>query len=218
MGTKHQPIPRQVSKAQRLTLKQRLGKTRVDAFRFVDREFVDAPAVGREWPNEETAAVRSPRLKSSLSPGELKALRAVGFEPDANYKDQVRRVRRRTAANERAIVETALSCATVANMFDLSLAQVRKRIRARELWAIKIGTRYVLPRFQFYRGNVLTGWVAVLHALDAGLSTVAICNWMHLRTPEFAWAGKNRSPREWLIAKRPVDRVVRYAKDIAVGM
>ena len=153
-----------------------------------------------------------------LSPRELEALCAAGFGFDAADGEKAARSKLVSAAAQRTMIDSALSSAAVASMLRLSVEQVRRRIRKRELWAIKIATRYALPFVQFHRADVLPGWPAVFQAFDERLSPLAIANWMVLRTSEFAWAGRRHSPREWLIAMRPVDRVVSEAKYMGCGM
>jgi hypothetical protein len=141
----------------------------------------------------------------------------VGSKFDKAHGEKAARSRLISAAAQQAVIDSALSSAAVASLLHLSSEQVRRRIRKRELWAIKTATRYALPFVQFHQADVLPGWPAVLQAFDEQLNPLTIANWMVVRTSEFAWAGRRHSPREWLIALRPVDRVVLEAKYIGCG-
>lgn len=164
--------------------------------------------------NEPLLAERTKSASHALSAGELAALRAIGLSPEKFEGDRATDPLLRSIGDYMALLETSFTTAQAAKHLKVDISRVRQRLRERSLYGMEYERELRLPRFQFERGRALPGLAQVLAALPAALNPLDVAEWFLSPHPdlEVPDGEEGVSPREWLLAGRPVDAVTALAK------
>lgn len=166
-----------------------------------------------------TTATTSPsnhRPAAEFSAAELKALRGVGAFKDDAVVEATNDPLIRSHAQYMALLEESLSASEAAKLLRVDVSRVRQRLRERSLFGLEYDGSWRLPRFQFERRLVIPGLAQVLKALPSDLFPLDVVDWFLLPEPELQLESDPAplSPREWLLSGRPIDAVVRLARDL----
>ena len=112
-----------------------------------------------------------------------------------------------------AILETSLSPAEVAGRLAVSAARVRQTIQSGALFAVRMGGRWRIPRFQFRGGKLVPNIGVVNAAAPPTLDPVSLERWYRTPDPDLPGPdGEAVSPLDWLLAGRdpaPLIAIVR---------
>jgi len=164
--------------------------------------------------NEPLLAERPMSAVQALSAGEVMALQAVGLSTRPFAGEKTRDPLLRSIGDYMALLETSLTAAQAAKHLKVDVSRVRQRLRERSLYGIEYEREHRLPRFQFERGRALPGLAEVLAALPAGLNPLDVAEWFLSPHPDLEAPGRDdgMSPREWLLAGRPVAAITALAK------
>jgi hypothetical protein len=122
----------------------------------------------------------------------------------------------RSHAEYMALFEESLSAAEAAKLLRVDIMRVRQRLRVRSLFGLEYEGTWRLPPFQFERRRIIRGLASVLKALPSELFPLDVVDWFLLSEPELQLDSDAAplSPREWLLAGRPIDAVARIARDL----
>ncbi len=183
----------------------------------VDREVTESlfqEARRRLLANEPLLAERTKGANHALSAGEVAALHAVGLSSGKFEGGRTTDPLLRSIGDYMALLETSLTTAQAAKHLKVDVSRVRQRLRERSLYGIEYERELRLPRFQFVRGRALPGLAEVLAALPAGLNPLDVAEWFLSPHPDLEVPDSDEgvSPREWLLAGRPVGAVTALAK------
>ena len=167
-----------------------------------------------------TTATGSPAgrpVAGGFSASELTTLRGVG----AFIKDDVpvnadSDPLLRSQAQYMALLEESLSAAEAAKLLRVDVTRVRQRLRERSLYGLEYEGAWRLPRFQFERRLIIPGLAQVLKALPPDLFPLDVLDWFLLPESELQLESDAAplSPRAWLLSGRPIDAVVKVARDL----
>jgi hypothetical protein len=98
------------------------------------------------------------------------------------------------------LLMTSLDVAAAARLLKVNTSRIRQRLIARELYGIKDGKRWLLPRFQFVGNRLVPGIERVIPNLPEGLHPIAAVRWFFIPHPDLG-AGDDEEPTpplEWL--------------------
>lgn len=183
----------------------------------VDREVTESlfqESRRRLLANEPLLAERPTGANHALSAGEVAALHAVGLSSGKFEGSRTTDPLLRSIGDYMALLETSLTTAQAAKHLKVDVSRVRQRLRERSLYGIEYERELRLPRFQFVRGRALPGLAEVLAALPAGLNPLDMAEWFLSPHPDLELPDEEEgvSPRQWLLAGRPVSAVTALAK------
>jgi hypothetical protein len=151
-----------------------------------------------------------------LCAAELAALRGVAaFKNDVPVNADSDPLLR-SQAQYMALLEESLSAAEAAKLLRVDVTRVRQRLRERSLYGLEYEGTWRLPRLQFERRLVIPGLAQVLKALPPDLFPLDVVDWFLLPEPELQLESDAAplSPRAWLLSGRPIDAVVKVARDL----
>ena len=160
---------------------------------------------------EQLSARRAPSV-GTLSEAEMALFEQGGLPaPDPA---------RKTASDVGAVeygmlLDHSLSVDEAARLMTVNGSRIRQRLASRELFGIKDGRSWRIPRFQFDRGRLVPGIEQVLPVLPEGMHPVAVNRW--LKTPNEDLeieADAIVSPLEWLTSGRDPSRVRELAASL----
>jgi hypothetical protein len=156
------------------------------------------------------------RVADDFSAAETAALRSVGAYKDEPVVEVDDDPLIKSHAEYMALLEESLSTAQAARLLRVDVSRIRQRLRERSLFGIEYEGSWRLPRFQFERRLVIPGLSRTLDALPPDLFPLDVVDWFALPDPDLQMAADAAplSPRDWLIAGRPVDAVVMLARDL----
>ncbi len=156
---------------------------------------------------------------AEFSAAEIKALRGVGAFKDDAIVGATDDPLIRSHAQYMALLEESLSASEAAKLLRVDVSRVRQRLRERSLFGLEYDGSWRLPRFQFERRLVIPGLAQVLKALPSDLFPLDVVDWFLLSDSELQLESDPAplSPREWLLSGRPIDAVVRLARDLTRG-
>ena len=121
-----------------------------------------------------------------------------------------------TAVKYAAIVEGSLTAREVGERLGLTGGRVRQLIADRSLYSFLMGSRRLIPRFQFLPDGGLVPNIAVVNrALSARLHPVEVFNWLHARNADLFRdedLDATVSPLDWLKAGYEAARVALLAR------
>jgi hypothetical protein len=164
-----------------------------------------------------TGATAGGPVAGELSASELTALRGVG----ALIKDDVpvnvdSDPLLRSQAQYMALLEESVSAAEAAKLLRVDVTRVRQRLRERSLYGLEYEGAWRLPRFQFERRLIIPGLAQILKALPPDLFPLDVLDWFLLPEPELQLESDAAplSPRAWVLSGRPIDAVVKVARDL----
>ncbi len=155
---------------------------------------------------------------ADLTPAEVRALERGSFDLSDRQLGEADPLAL-TTAKYAAILEDSLSTTAAAQHLRVKSSRVRQRLTAKPptLYGIRVGSRWLIPRFQFHSRGAVPGLAAILERLNPGVHPVAMFNWF--TTPNVDLAPPNDedrilSPREWLLAGYPVENAACLAEDL----
>jgi len=157
---------------------------------------------------------QTPKVTHSLSAAETAAYLAGGFD-FCERRDQGPGPLERTIAEYVALIAEALSIRDVARLLGVHRGTIQNRLHRDALFGIKHRGRWLLPMFQFHGEEALPGLEKVLPAFDPEAHPVSVAHFFTNPQSELivADALAPLSPREWLIAGYPPERVAALARD-----
>lgn len=121
-----------------------------------------------------------------------------------------------TAVKYAAIVEGSLTAREVGERLNLTGGRVRQLIADRSLYSFLMGSRRLIPRFQFRPDGGLVPNIAVVNrALSPRLHPVEVFNWLHARNADLFRdedLDATVSPLDWLKAGHEAARVALLAR------
>lgn len=181
----------------------------------IQRRFDSAAAAFRQHAALDVNAELGMSVESSLSSGEIDALKVVGYTasavaPVAGELDPLTA----TTADYLALLSTSLTVADAATRLNVDRSRIRQRLRARSLFGIEQNGEWRLPLFQFERDQPLPGLGDVLLALPADLTALDVAEWFIVPNLDLEQREEILSPRTWLLRGLPIERVC----DIARGL
>ena len=89
-----------------------------------------------------------------------------------------------------------------AELLDVNASRIRQRLAAGSLYGLKDGNAWRLPAFQFADKALVPGIDVVLRRLPAGISPLAVAQWLSLPNPDLCTRDDEErplSPRQWLL-------------------
>jgi hypothetical protein len=163
-----------------------------------------------------TGALAGRPVAGELSASELSALRGVGAFKDDVPVNADSDPLLRSQAQYMALLEESVSAAEAAKLLRVDVTRVRQRLRERSLYGLEYEGAWRLPIFQFERRLIIPGLAQVLKALPADLFPLDLLDWFLLPEPELQLESDEAplSPRAWLLSGRPIDPVVKVARDL----
>lgn len=152
-------------------------------------------------PGGALSQLGSLRPESSLSSGELEALRKVGLQTSASTASTAAKAREHALHAFFALIENSASTATVAARLGVVASRVRQRIRERSLFAFEVGGEHRIPLDQFVGKRELPGLKEILGALPEDMQPVEFSYWLNTPVAELHKVGSTTplSPRDWLL-------------------
>jgi hypothetical protein len=163
-----------------------------------------------------TGAPAGRPVAGELSDSELTALRGVGAFKDDVPVNADSDPLLRSQAQYMALLEESVSAAEAAKLLRVDVTRVRQRLRERSLYGLEYEGAWRLPRFQFERRLIIPGLAQVLKALPPDLFPLDVLDWFLLPELELQLESDAAplSPRAWLLSGRPIDAVVKVARDL----
>jgi hypothetical protein len=102
-----------------------------------------------------------------------------------------------------------------ARLLGRPVADVRRRIKQREIYAVPRDGDWVISEFQFNHGCLIQGVETVVPHLPANAHPIEMYTWFTSPSPDLEGDGDQPlSPREWLLEGRSVEPVVEQALDL----
>ncbi|MCF8610201.1 helix-turn-helix domain-containing protein [Gordonia sp. HY285] len=143
---------------------------------------------------------------SILTADQEKALRAAG-----SFVDEMPPFEKRasTLATRRNInlLAHSFSTAEVADLLKVSQARIRQRATVRGLLAVKAGTKWRFPRFQFTADGEVTGWSRIAPIFPESAHPTSIAWFAQTPHSDLVVAGEAVSPIDWLAGGGSAERV-----------
>jgi len=167
---------------------------------------------------EQIAPPRESNPARDLTAEQVAVIRRGGIDPFEIQPDSVRRAGPAAsgASLYAAILATSLSVPEVARELGVDESRVRQRIHARTLYALKPGSTWRLPIFQFDDHRLVPGIDRVLPHLEPDLSPLTVVSWFEHASPNLVNEdGVAYSPLDWLREGRQIERVIEAAEDLA---
>lgn len=141
------------------------------------------------------------RSDTPLSDVEVEVLREGGVDLKKNLKGldpliQTQREFERYRAESLTPIEAA-------TLLQTSEGNILKQIRSHQLYAIETEEQVPrLPRFQFYKGELLPGFETLAHAIPSDLHPIEVIEWFTEPNPDLFInddIDQIVSPRDWLL-------------------
>ena len=148
-----------------------------------------------------------------LSPQELETLARGGFRvdpPEHGVEDPAIQA----AVSYTSLLLTALTTEQAAARLGVTDGRIRQRLKKRELYGIKLGKDWRLPRFQFADDGLVFNIARVLPAVPRDLSPVALHHWLTHPDPDLVLDGAPLSPLRWLQCGGDPQLVAELAQDL----
>jgi hypothetical protein len=141
-------------------------------------------------------AVRGDRAAATpLSPDE------AAVYDDADFGEAPKALDQQSAdiaAEFIALLASALPVAEAAARLGVTRPRMQQLISADAVWAIRDGTRWVLPAIQFTGHGLLPGWATVAKTIPDGVHPLEILGLLTTPQPELELDDQPRSILEWL--------------------
>lgn len=159
----------------------------------------------------------APRHAGALSGAAQQVLDEHGGLPSPSPTDAAATILTSTAGHLIALIETSLTGEQAAELLGVDASTVRGRISRGELYAIRVGRKNRLPRWQFTADGALPHLAGVLHAAPADIHPLEIEALFDLPTPDLILGGRDSSPRTWLAGGGDPTPVLELAAGLAVS-
>ena len=181
------------------------------ALRLAEIEFVAGKLLG-ELPASAHTAV------PALTEGEENALARGGFDATPLTAEETDPVLRATVKYANLLVDS-VSSQEAASILGVNSSRVRQRIagKPRTLYAIKRGSEWRIPKFQFMKNRLVPGIEKVVASLAPELHAVVVYNWFTTPSPDLPLDDDETrllSPLEWLKVGNSPDVVAELASDL----
>jgi hypothetical protein len=161
----------------------------------------------------ETFLVSSPtKPATEFTHSEREVLESVGFPVDGPL-DAAPLANRAIHYNE--LLTKSLSTAQAAKRLKVNASRIRQRLTAKppQLYGIRQGQQWRLPRFQFGSRGLIPGIDTVIERLPQ-MDPVAVDTWFSKPNVDLVHAGRNISPINWLAQGLPPETVADLAEDL----
>ncbi len=140
----------------------------------------------------------APRHAGALSGAAQEFLDAHGGIASPGPADAASAVLLSTAGHLIALIETSLTGEQAAQLLGVDASTVRGRISRGELYAIRVGRKNRLPRWQFTAQGALPHLAGVLAAIPDDAHPLEVEAFFDLTCPELVVGNRDCSPRSWL--------------------
>jgi len=141
-------------------------------------------------------AVRGERFATTpLSPDEAAIYDTAGFVDAPKALD---RQAADLASEFVALLASSLSVSDAADRLGVTRPRLQQLISAKAVWAIRNGTKWVLPAIQFDGTSLLPGWATVAKAIPTGLHPLEILGYLTTPQPELELADEPSTVVDWL--------------------
>lgn len=157
--------------------------------------------------------LNTPRSNTArlLPAAEVEALKASGSFVE-QLPDPAERGSTQTVVLRQRLRRDALPMAEVRRILGVSDSRIRQRISKRTLHALTdVGQGRRFPAYQFAEDAELPKWSVVAPAFPADVDLISVEQVMSSPHSDLPIDGKPVSPREWLLAEQPADKVVELA-------
>lgn len=132
---------------------------------------------------------------SPLTPAEAAIYDRAGMGEDP---EALRKQATDVAGQFIALLATALPISDAAARVGVSRSRLQQMVSSRDVWAIRRGTRWVLPTAQFDGSSLVPGWSTVFRALPEMTHPLEVLEFLTTPQPELTLGGRPRSVRDWL--------------------
>jgi excisionase family DNA binding protein len=122
-----------------------------------------------------------------------------------------------TAGQFIALIETSLTGEQAAGLLGIDASTVRGRISRGELYAIRVGRKNRLPRWQFTAHGALPHLGAVLAALPRDAHPLEVEAFFDLPCADLRVGERDTSPRGWLAGGGEPTPVLGLAAGLAIS-
>ena len=158
----------------------------------------------------------SPGPSAPFTELERRALKGIGFDPDAPGDDHG--VVEESAKAYALLLAQSYTVVQVARMLRTDRSRVRQRLGGprRSLYGIKVGAEWLIPRFQFEGNGVIPGFAEVVRHLALDLHPLSVEGWLTNTDADLEEeeGGRTMTPLEWLRSGRPTAPLVAQAKEL----
>lgn len=122
----------------------------------------------------------------------------------------------RTVTRYAGLLAASLTAGEAAALLGVSESRVRQKIGDRTLYAIRDGSRWRLPRFQFADGGQISSVGEVLREVPTDAHPVSITNWFSAPNSDLYIDEKESpvSPRDWLLSGGSAEALVPLAREL----
>lgn len=103
-----------------------------------------------------------------------------------------------SAARFVALLATAIPVTEAAARIGVSRSRMQQMIAARDVWALRQGSRWVLPAIQFDDDRLVAGWSTVARELPESAHPLEILGLLTAAQPELHMGGRSLSVIDWL--------------------
>jgi hypothetical protein len=133
---------------------------------------------------------------SPLTPDEAAIYDEAGMPDD---RDALQQQVADGAARFTALLADAIPVAEAARRIGVSRSRLQQMISAHDVWAVRRGSRWMLPVVQLDDDSLLPGWSTVARALPASAHPLEILGFLTTPHPELTVAGRLQTVRDWLL-------------------
>ncbi len=167
--------------------------------------------------DEALLARTSPRHVGALSGPAQQFLDEHGGIPSPVRREAAAAVLTATAGQFIALIETSLTGEQAAELLGIDPSTIRGRVSRGELYAIRVGRKNRLPRWQFTAHGTLPHLGAVLAALPGDAHPLEVEAFFDLPSPDLRVGEQDTSPRGWLAGGGEPAPVLELAAGLALS-
>ncbi|MBN9611693.1 MAG: hypothetical protein BGO26_05320 [Actinobacteria bacterium 69-20] len=103
-----------------------------------------------------------------------------------------------SAARFLALLATAIPVAEAAARIGVSRSRMQQMIAARDVWALRQGSRWLLPAIQFDEDALISGWSTFARAFPESAHPLEILGLLTSAQPELHVGGRPQTVIDWL--------------------
>lgn len=162
----------------------------------------------------EAALDAAPSALPAVTP--LTAAEAVVYDGAGMGADPaaLQRLAKDAAGDYVTLLATALPVAEAARRIGISRSRMQQLITARRVWAVRQGSRWMLPAVQFAGDALLPGWDEVARALPVDAHPLEVAGFLAAPQPELEWDGRPCTVPEWLLSGGAPEVAARLARGL----
>jgi len=112
------------------------------------------------------------------------------------------------------LLSDALDTESTAQVLKVTPGRVRQRLAARQLYGVRVGNSWRIPRWQFSGHGTVPGLEYVIAAMPKRLHPLGVEHVMTTPSPDLSIAGQAASPLSWLVSGGDPQAVVRLVADL----